>query len=80
MIFWLAISCVRWEQGTPFISRISSKYKVDNGEYEEIFNAILPVLYDTLNTTDSSEVFMEGTTNIFNYAEYNDIDKAKEIL
>ena len=23
---------------------------------------------------------MEGTTNIFNYPEYNDIDKAKEIL
>jgi heat-inducible transcriptional repressor len=37
-------------------------------------------LYETLNAADSSEVFMEGTTNIFNYAEYNDIDKAKEIL
>ncbi|HEX9025761.1 MAG TPA: heat-inducible transcriptional repressor HrcA [Clostridium sp.] len=59
---------------------VINNLKKDLGEYEEIFNAILPVLYETLNTTNSSEVFMEGTTNIFNYAEYNDIDKAKEIL
>jgi len=59
---------------------VINNLKKDLGEYEEIFNAILPVLYETLNATDSSEVFMEGTTNIFNYAEYNDIDKAKEIL
>jgi heat-inducible transcriptional repressor len=59
---------------------VINNLKRDLGEYEEIFNAILPVLYDTLNVKDSSEVFMEGTTNIFNYSEYNDIDKAKEIL
>jgi len=59
---------------------VINNLKKDLGEYEEIFNAILPVLYETLNISDSSEVFMEGTTNIFNYAEYNDIDKAKEIL
>lgn len=60
--------------------KVINNLKKDLGQYEEIFNAILPVLYETLNTTDSSEVFMDGTTNIFNYAEYNDINKAKEIL
>lgn len=50
------------------------------GDYDEIFNGILPLLYEALNTSDSSEVFMEGATNIFNYPEYNDIDKAKEML
>ncbi|OOM75067.1 heat-inducible transcription repressor HrcA [Clostridium puniceum] len=59
---------------------VINNLKKDLGEYEEIFNAILPVLYETLNVSNSSEVFLEGTTNIFNYAEYNDIDKAKEIL
>jgi heat-inducible transcriptional repressor len=59
---------------------VINNLKKDLGEYEEIFNAILPILYETLNVSESSEVFMEGTTNIFNYAEYNDIDKAKEIL
>ncbi len=59
---------------------VINNLKRDLSGYEEIFNAILPILYDTLNAADSSEVFMEGTTNIFNYSEYNDIDKAKEML
>ena len=29
---------------------------------------------------ETSEVFLEGTINIFNYPEYNNIHKAKEIL
>lgn len=59
---------------------VINNLKKDLGRYDEIFNAILPILYETLNAADSSEVFMEGTTNIFNYSEYNDIDKAKEML
>lgn len=49
--------------------------------FEELFNAILPALYETLKSNNSSgDVIVEGTTNIFNYPEYNNIDKAKEIL
>ncbi|MNM44700.1 Heat-inducible transcription repressor HrcA [compost metagenome] len=48
--------------------------------FDEILNGVLALLYETLKSSDSSEVFMEGTTNIFNYSEYNDIDRAKEIL
>ncbi|WP_212902835.1 heat-inducible transcriptional repressor HrcA [Clostridium polyendosporum] len=59
---------------------VINKLKVDLVGFEEIFNELIPALYETLNTSDSSEVFMEGTTNIFNYPEYNDIEKAKEIL
>lgn len=59
---------------------VINNLKKDLVEYQEIFNAILPSLYETLNDADSSEVFMDGTTNIFNYPEYQDIDKAKELL
>lgn len=59
---------------------VINNLKFDLGEYDELFNAILPALYDTLKEDNSSEIFMEGTTNIFNYPEYNDIDNAKEIL
>ena len=59
---------------------VINNLKMDLSEYEEIFNAILPSLYETLNDADNSEVFMDGATNIFNYQEYHDIDKAKEIL
>jgi heat-inducible transcriptional repressor len=48
--------------------------------YDEVFNAILPALYETLKESNNLEVFVEGATNIFNYPEYNNIDKAKEML
>ena len=59
---------------------VINNLKSDLVEYEEIFNGILPSLYETLNDADNSEVFMDGATNILNYPEYHDIDKAKQIL
>lgn len=47
---------------------------------DEVFNAIIPALYQCLKEDDTSRVFMEGATNIFNFPEYNDIENAKRIL
>lgn len=49
------------------------------GGYYEILNAIIPVLHESLNSIDT-DVYLEGTTNILNYPEYNDLDKAKNLL
>lgn len=54
--------------------------KSDLVNYEEIFDAIIPVLHESLSSSEVSEIFLEGTTNIFNYPEYNDIEKAREFL
>lgn len=59
---------------------VINNLKSDLMGYDDLFNAIVPVLYETLKEDDNSEIFMEGTTNIFNYPEYNDIDNAKQIL
>lgn len=59
---------------------VINNLKKDLTQHDEIFNAILPSLYETLNDADNNEVFMDGATNIFNYPEYHDIDKAKELL
>lgn len=48
--------------------------------YEEIFESIIPVLHETLICEDGVEVYTKGATNIFNYHEYNNIDKAKAFL
>lgn len=49
--------------------------------YDDLFNAILPALYETLKSKDvNGDIIVEGTTNILDYPEYNDISKAKEIL
>lgn len=59
---------------------VINNLKKDLINYEEIFDAIIPALYDSLSSSDPSDIYMEGTTNIFNYPEYNDIDKAREFL
>lgn len=59
---------------------VINNLKRDLVGYEDIFNAIIPVLYESLNSTDTTDIYLEGTTNIFNYPEYNDIVKAREFL
>lgn len=59
---------------------VINNLRSDLGEYDDLFNAIVPALYETLKVDNSSDIIMQGTTNIFNYPEYNDIDSAKEIL
>ena len=59
---------------------VINNLKRDFVGYDDLFNAIVTALYDSLKEESSSEIFMEGTTNIFNYQEYNDIESAKEIL
>lgn len=59
---------------------VINNLKQDLTGYEDIFNGVIPVLYESLKNVDSSEVYTEGAENIFNYPEYNDIEKAKEFL
>jgi len=59
---------------------VINNLKGDLKGFDDLFNAIVPALYETLKEENPSEVFMEGTTNIFNYPEYNDIDSPKDIL
>ena len=59
---------------------VINNLKGDLMGYDDLFNAIVPVLYETLKEDNSSEIFMEGTTNIFNYPEFNDVLKARSFL
>ncbi len=59
---------------------VINSLKTDLVNHEEIFDAIIPALYESLSSPQSSEVYLEGTTNIFNYPEYNDIERAREFL
>lgn len=61
-------------------SQVIRNIKVDLKGYEEILNGVIPILIDALTDEEYSQVYLEGATNIFNYPEYNDIDKAKEFL
>jgi heat-inducible transcriptional repressor len=59
---------------------VINELKNDLIGFEDLFNAMLPALYDSLNNSSKADFVVEGTTNLFNYQEYNDIEKAKEVL
>ncbi|KOA21246.1 heat-inducible transcription repressor HrcA [Clostridium homopropionicum DSM 5847] len=60
--------------------KVINELKRDLTGYEDIFDAIITVLYESLTKADNSEIYYEGASNIFNYPEYNDIDRAREFL
>lgn len=60
--------------------RVINELKKDLYGYEDIFDAIVTALYDALSKEENSEIYFKGAKNIFNYTEYNDVEKAKQFL
>jgi len=50
------------------------------GDKQQILEPILDFISETVKSVSDTEVYYTGTTNIFNQPEYNNIDKAKELL
>lgn len=50
------------------------------GGNHEILASVLELVHEAISEIDKREVYMEGTTNILRFPEYNDITKIKEIL
>lgn len=58
-------------------------YKEDNKEanrYKNIINMIYPIISNSIEELISIELYFEGLTNIFNFPEYKDIEKAKSLM
>lgn len=50
------------------------------GGNHEILTSVLELVHEAISEIDKREVYMEGSTNILRFPEYNDITKIKEIL
>ncbi len=60
---------------------------IGNGEFYKIFSApeevIIPIMdgiEDLVRTIDRPEVYLEGATNILNFPEFKEVQKAREFL
>lgn len=50
------------------------------GVNTEILTSVLKLVHEAISEIDKHEVYMEGSTNILRFPEYNNIEKIKEIL
>ncbi len=64
------------EINLPKIQEIQREMQLN----EAILIPILNYISDAVNDIDTADVFLGGTTNIFNFPEYNNIEKAKNFL
>ena len=49
-------------------------------EFNSVIETIIPELFKTLEDIDDFELYLNGTTNIFNFPEFSDLIKAKSFL
>jgi heat-inducible transcriptional repressor len=68
--------------GTP-IEEITPKaihnIKKELVEYSDLIEYLVPLLRDTLREIDDVDVKVDGINNIFNFAEYKDIEKVRSL-
>jgi len=50
------------------------------GDNHEILSSVLELVHEALSEIDKHEFYLEGSTNILRFPEYNEITKIKEIL
>jgi heat-inducible transcriptional repressor len=60
--------------------RVISEIAREAGISGEILLPIFESAADCINQIDSAEVYIEGTTNIFNFPEFRDLVKAREFM
>ena len=68
--------------GTP-IEEITPKaihnIKQELVEYADLIEYLVPLLRDTLREIDDVDVKVDGINNIFNYVEYKEVDKVRDL-
>ncbi|MHC1693777.1 MAG: heat-inducible transcriptional repressor HrcA [Eubacteriales bacterium] len=50
------------------------------GEHAAVISPITKLVYQAVNEDDRSQLFVEGVNNLLKYPEYQDVNKAREIL
>lgn len=49
-------------------------------KFKDIIDSIYPIILNSIEDLISVELYFEGLTNIFNFPEYKDIEKAKSLM
>lgn len=62
------------ENGYPYIVEKEAL------KYKNIIDSVYPIILNSIEDLISIELYFEGLTNIFNFPEYKDVEKAKSLM
>ena len=60
--------------------QLVGELKQEAHQFSNIIQRVVPEVFKTLEEIDEFELYLNGTTNIFNFPEFSDIFKAKSFL
>ncbi|WP_026476286.1 heat-inducible transcriptional repressor HrcA [Alkaliphilus transvaalensis] len=60
--------------------KLAADLKKEANEFSNIIETVVPEVFRTLEEIDDIELFLNGTTNIFNFPEFSDLLRAKSFL
>lgn len=60
--------------------KIKLKGFIENPEFKSILDSVLPIIYQSLEDIDNIDLYSDGITNILNFPEYEDLEKAKSFI
>ena len=66
---------IKLENGYPY-----EEHNKEPNRYKDIIDNIYPIILHSIEELISIELYFEGLTNIFNFPEYKDIEKAKSLM
>ena len=66
--------------GTWVLKEIKNEFKLSEQTREFILVPLLKAVFECLTQMSSAEIFLEGTTNIFSFPEFRNIERAQEFL
>lgn len=61
-------------------AKLLKNLKEELYQFNSLIESVVPKLFGVLEGMEDVELFLSGTTNIFNFPEYNDLLKAKSFL
>jgi heat-inducible transcriptional repressor len=50
------------------------------GEYKDLLMPILDIITESIQSIEDSDVYLDGLSNILDYPEYSNIEKAREFM
>lgn len=62
------------------LNRLNGEIYDELTQFRDVFKKMVPVIYEVIRDFVTVDIYLDGITNILNFPEYKDIDKARSFI